>query len=1247
MDRAVAGASSASASLLSLPDGLRLEAVISRRDNHVVARVRSLREASEATRQPGQATSILKCLLPPFEPGDREAFEQEFLLLNALRHPFWARPLRFGSLACGGRFLELLEAPGVTLQEYRETGWSVTNFEIARRLLSAVSALHHLGMAHLDLSPYQVLIDPPRPAAGDAGGALPAPGVVMFDLGLAAPFATPLPARGTPGSIAPEILRRSPRWDARADLYGIGTLLHRLFTGRPAFVGEDLREVISLQLSGFVPHVQAEGLPLPVSELIRDLLQPDPLARPEDALAVWRRLRQAAPSEFGRGAAARLTDGADLVFRGREEEVERFRGWLRKSGAQAPTQTAGGTTPPNLRCVARGEEGIGRRRLIDHLAAIAQVAGWSRKAAPASSRLPVLLGEDGRILRFEIEDAPSAPTSPVMRASLAQASSVLAGDPGAPLTDLRDGELHGPVDPRDGELHGPVDPRDGDLHGPVDLRDGDLHGPVDLRGGEAHGPAPAVPGTNELRLLLGPIEPPVLESAAAAHGVETPRLRRFLAEEALGSPGILLALLEALPFELDLALPQHPGLVEGHGLPALPLPARCLEWARRLAAELPPFARDLLCAMATGASPLDDMMLAEVAGITRQTLCRTLNPLIARGLVLQGPTGYALRSDLWGRAVTAATEDRRPAVGRKVFDALRARPDRTAASLARLAMGLHLWDEARPPAVAALASFVERQRWEEALTLVGDGAKGPRGFWASSPPALWSDLARCCFVLGVRGGAMLPPGFAASLGAAKEFEGARLLRAWNALALRKPELASELLATPTVPPGDAGGAEDSDRRPPSAGPGRETKGEERTRTLAHLRAWLEYRLLRLGSDTALALEKLEALEAAAAEPPQRLWAVAARTELLLAESRFEEAQARLLAARELLPSCLESETGIFWQLHGALAIHLGEMEEAAASLARAESIWREYGLHANRLITAGNLGGIAYQAGDLARAQAWNEDLLRAWVERERWDECVTAITNLSLILLDRGRLGEAVRYVRDGTGLAARSPALQNRLRIAAQEVHVLARVGLGRRAEETARRLLADPSAAASPVAPFLRLSLAEALEAQGRSREAREEFRGAVGMFRESGALDDAVDALVAWAMMESSSGEGDVLEIRRQIELEQRAASGLTHGMIKLLDAEIASRRADPDREQRLREAAETLAAQERWYYAWRPRWQLARLLAEAERYGEAAREYGLARNLLADLAETAPSDMIRVSFLSLPEPRRFLDELEAE
>jgi len=84
----------------------------------------------------------------------------------------------------------------------------------------------------------------------------------------------------------------------------------------------------------------------------------------------------------------------------------------------------------------------------------------------------------------------------------------------------------------------------------------------------------------------------------------------------------------------------------------------------------------------------------------------------------------------------------------------------------------------------------------------------------------------------------------------------------------------------------------------------------------------------------------------------------------------------------------------------------GEMGRAEEDYARAESLWRAHGPRMHRLLAVGSLGGIAYQQGDLARAQAWNESLLREWLGLGRWAESVTAAVNLCLILLDRGRLG-------------------------------------------------------------------------------------------------------------------------------------------------------------------------------------------------------------------------------------------------
>ncbi|KAJ2724177.1 hypothetical protein GGI07_002131 [Coemansia sp. Benny D115] len=86
---------------------------------------------------------------------------------------------------------------------------------MARQVFAALSGLHVLGIAHMDVTPTNVMADP-----NDASH------VELIDLGLAHDLSlcAELPSRGTCGFVAPEVLHGGAR-DLRADMYSAGVVL--------------------------------------------------------------------------------------------------------------------------------------------------------------------------------------------------------------------------------------------------------------------------------------------------------------------------------------------------------------------------------------------------------------------------------------------------------------------------------------------------------------------------------------------------------------------------------------------------------------------------------------------------------------------------------------------------------------------------------------------------------------------------------------------------------------------------------------------------------------------------------------------------------------------------------------------------------------------------------------------------------------------------------------------------------------
>ncbi len=83
---------------------------------------------------------------------------------------------------------------------------------------------------------------------------------------------------------------RNQAADYRSDLFGLGTLLYRMLTGRDAFASANFEETRDAILRGSYPPPQSlrPDVHASVTELLGQLLQVDPRQRPASAWTVWK-----------------------------------------------------------------------------------------------------------------------------------------------------------------------------------------------------------------------------------------------------------------------------------------------------------------------------------------------------------------------------------------------------------------------------------------------------------------------------------------------------------------------------------------------------------------------------------------------------------------------------------------------------------------------------------------------------------------------------------------------------------------------------------------------------------------------------------------------------------------------------------------------------------------------------------------------------------------------------------------------
>ncbi len=224
------------------------------------------------------------------DPTARERFRREAHVLSRLSHPGVATIFDFDTQD-DVDFLVMEYVPGGTLQSRLQEG--PLDFDevirIGAEIGDALEGAHRLGYLHRDLKPGNVVLT----AAGTAK---------ILDFGLAGLLhathtVTDLTKAGTIfGSLpymSPEQLRGEAD-DSRTDVYGLGTLLYEMSTGRRPF-DKDRPEALMFEiLHGATRPVRSlrPETPPELDRLIDSCLNKDPALRPVSAEAVSQTLRR-------------------------------------------------------------------------------------------------------------------------------------------------------------------------------------------------------------------------------------------------------------------------------------------------------------------------------------------------------------------------------------------------------------------------------------------------------------------------------------------------------------------------------------------------------------------------------------------------------------------------------------------------------------------------------------------------------------------------------------------------------------------------------------------------------------------------------------------------------------------------------------------------------------------------------------------------------------------------------------------
>lgn len=171
-------------------------------------------------------------------------FEWEAQAIAQLEHPHIVRLYRYGE-ANGLLYMVLQYIEGLALNQiladYQEQGEFIEPEEasrITREICSALDYAHSKGVIHRDVKPSNIILN-------KQGNAI----LVDFGLALLTDRGTTGEAFGTPHYMAPEQAQSSTSVVPQSDLYAMGVILYKMFTGRAPFEAEDPLDVAILHMT--------------------------------------------------------------------------------------------------------------------------------------------------------------------------------------------------------------------------------------------------------------------------------------------------------------------------------------------------------------------------------------------------------------------------------------------------------------------------------------------------------------------------------------------------------------------------------------------------------------------------------------------------------------------------------------------------------------------------------------------------------------------------------------------------------------------------------------------------------------------------------------------------------------------------------------------------------------------------------------------------------------------------------------
>ena len=219
------------------------------------------------------------------DPDRLARFEREAKTLAALNHPNIAHIHGLEeSSTVRALVMELVEGEDLAQRLSRGPILADDALLIARQIAEALEAAHEQGIIHRDLKPANIKVRPDGSVKVlDFGLAKAMEATTAPDTALTSPAMTGMGiVLGTAAYMAPEQAKGKPV-DRRADIWAFGVVLYEMLTGRAAYPGETITDVIAAVVTRDPDWAALPaGVPAATRRLLERCLHKDPKRRLRD-----------------------------------------------------------------------------------------------------------------------------------------------------------------------------------------------------------------------------------------------------------------------------------------------------------------------------------------------------------------------------------------------------------------------------------------------------------------------------------------------------------------------------------------------------------------------------------------------------------------------------------------------------------------------------------------------------------------------------------------------------------------------------------------------------------------------------------------------------------------------------------------------------------------------------------------------------------------------------------------------------